>query len=152
MSYIAIFIYVFRYSWTYYLAIYIRVNKMTVLCHSCNKTFEDYKELALHISANRKGHKKGRKWAAKYIMLNGLSPKNRFEQRKLGNPLTAEQRAIREDNKRILSSDNEYVNTICPKCKKGGRRLLPVEYTKSKTAWRIKSNLVILCQNCGGKA
>ena len=123
---------------------------MSVSCHSCSEAFEDYKELALHIIASKKH--KGKKWAAKYIMINGLSPENRFERKQNGSPLTAEQRVSKEDCRRVLSGENEFVNTICPKCKRGGRPLLPVEYVESPVAWRIKDNLVKLCQNCGGVA
>ena len=122
---------------------------MTVSCHSCHESFADFKELALHISRSKKGHRKGKKWAAKYIMMNGLSSKNRNGDRPVRAALTKEQKVNKEDTRRELSGDNEYANTICPHCKRGGRPLLPVEFVGSGVAWRIKDSLVVTCSICG---
>lgn len=119
-----------------------------VLCHSCQKVFEDYKELALHIQSNKKGHRKGKKWAARYIMrVRQLDKKKELNGRV---PMTEEQKENRRDNVRELSGETEQLLTICPHCKKGHRELLPVEFSQSRDAWQVKDRLVVLCPICGG--
>ncbi len=118
-------------------------------CHSCHQSFADFKELALHISKSKKGHRKGKKWAAKYIMMNGLSSKNRNGNRPVRVALTEEQKANKEDTRRELSGDNEYATTVCPNCKNRSRPLLPREFAENPVAWRVKDSLVVMCSGCG---
>ena len=120
-----------------------------VICKSCWDEFADFKELALHISSSKKGHRKGKKWASRYILLNGLSPKNRNGDRPARVALTEEQKANKEDTRRELSGDNEYATTVCPNCKNKSRPLLPVEFTNNSIAWKIKGSLVVMCSSCG---
>ncbi len=120
-----------------------------VKCLSCGKECEDYQELALHISSSKKGHRKGKRWAAKYISRHVIGKKKlEFNGRV---PLTEEQKANKEDTKRVLSGDMEYANTICLKCKKHGRPLLEIEYVTSPHALRVQGKLAKLCANCGGE-
>lgn len=121
---------------------------MSVLCHSCNQSFEDFRELALHISSSKKGHRKGKRWAAKYIIGNRLNGKRTFDNGRV--PLTNEQRINKEDTRRELSGELEVVNTICLLGKHPVRQSLPIEYSKSPDAWRIKGHLVVMCNNCKG--
>ena len=119
---------------------------MTVLCHSCNLSFVDYKELALHISTSRKGHRQGKKWAAKYMMkVRALDKRNNGGGR---SPLTEDDKENKKNTRRELSGDNEHVATFCPHCRKKTKQVLPIEYTRSNEAWRLKDYLVVLCQNC----
>jgi len=118
---------------------------MTVSCHSCIATFADYKELALHISSSRKGHRSGKRWAAKYIAINMLSAEKRNGKKTTRTPLTETEKENKLDSKRELSGKHETVVTICPQCKKGQRQLLPEEFTSSPLAWRIKDCLAVLC-------
>ncbi len=120
-------------------------NKVTVSCHSCGAIFADYKELALHILSSRKEHRKGKKWASKYIMLRGKRDKPDFQR----TPLTEEQKESKKEMKRELSGENKTGLVFCPHCKTNHQQSLPVEYVDSPTAWRIKKMLVILCSGCG---
>ncbi len=115
-------------------------------CLSCNQSFPDYKELALHIQTTKKGHRKGKKWAAKYLMrVRQLNKKKELNGRI---PLTEEQKEAKASIHRELSGENENVLTICPHCKKGHREVLPVEFSQSRDAWRVKDKLVVLCGSC----
>lgn len=121
---------------------------MGVVCNSCGESFEDFQELALHISSSKTGHKHGKAWAAKYIH-RGLIHKTNFENGRT--PLSAEDIKNRTDTRRRLSGEMAYVNTICPHCKKTGRPLLESEYVESVEAWRIGDRLVKMCALCGSR-
>ena len=118
------------------------------LCHSCNKEFADYKELALHISSSKKGHRKGKRWAAKYLLrLRALSKReNNYGHSKL----TEADKENKRSTIRKLSGESVFVEALCPHCKRKSRQNLPIEYAESKEAWRNKGCLVVLCQSCGG--
>jgi len=119
-----------------------------IKCLSCGKEFEDYQSLALHISSERKGHRKGKKWAAKYISRQVISKqKVEFNGRV---PLTAEQKANKEDSRRVLSGEQRVAETVCLKCKRVSRVVLEAEYVSSPHAWRIQDRLVKMCNSCGG--
>jgi hypothetical protein len=121
---------------------------MTVSCFYCEKDCEDYAELARHIMASKNGHGKGRRWAAKYLSINSLSPEKRHEQRQ-GSPLTAQDYENREKARRVLSGTVKTVSTVCPNCHQSGRQVLPMEYIESKSAWRTKSGtLIVNCPGC----
>ena len=115
-------------------------------CLSCGQEFGNYQELALHISVSREGHRRGKKWAAKYMSRHIINKRDV----ELGGrvPLTTEQKINKEDTRRELSGDTEYVNTICIKCNKPSRPLLEAEYVNSHQAWRIGDRLVKLCVGC----
>ncbi len=117
-------------------------------CHSCQEIFPDFTGLALHISSSKKGHRKGKKWAAKYIMVNRLSGKaqGKFDNKR--SPLTETQKESREDSRMVLSGEQELQETICPKCRKNGQTYLPVEYDSGRTAWRINGLIVRTCAKC----
>ncbi len=120
-----------------------------VSCHSCNNTFPDYHALALHISSEKKGHRKGKKWASAYLLKNSLKPKNEHKER---TPLSEEDKEARESTHIELSGDVVYVNTNCPKCRRVYPRIIETEYANSKWAWRGENGvLIITCLNCGGK-
>jgi hypothetical protein len=119
-----------------------------IKCLSCGKEFEDYQELALHISSERKGHRKGKKWAAKYIHRH---LKNKREYDNNGRvSLTVEQKANKEDTRRGLSGEQRVAETICLSCKRVNRVALESEYVSSPQAWRIQGKLVKMCASCGG--
>lgn len=120
-------------------------------CNSCHRVFPDYQSLALHIQASRKGHARSKKFAADFLLKNPLSAKAKNGKTLERIPITSEQREAREDTRRELSGDSELVITICPRCKRKERRLMEVEYTKSETALKIGSCIVVICNNCGGK-
>ncbi len=117
------------------------------MCLSCNKTCADFKELAIHIQSSKKGHRKGKRWAAKYILRVRSLDKKKLNGRM---SLTKEQKDNRKDTIRELSGKNEKVVTYCPRCKSPKGGLMPIEFTQSKVAWRIKDKLVVVCEICGG--
>jgi hypothetical protein len=117
-------------------------------CHYCDHpVFADWKELAMHISTSKKGHRAGKRWAARYIVGNRLKAKK--EQVRI--PLTAEQKATKEDLRRELSGATEFVDTLCLKGKHIVRQCLPLEYAHSKDAHRVQGYLVMMCATCEGK-
>ena len=117
-------------------------------CRTCGKSFEDYHALALHI-ASTKNHPQGQKWAMKFLFREKEKPRRfvdpDYEETEYG-------RENRAKAVRVLSGENEYVNTHCPTCNRGSRQLLPVEYIQSENAWRNKiGTLMATCQNCVSK-
>lgn len=121
---------------------------MSVLCNSCHAIFEDYGELARHILASKKGHKRGKMWAAKYLNRHVIN--KRFFENNGCSPLTAEDTKNKQDTKRVLSGQQRSMETFCPKCKKINRAVLEAEYVANPLAWRIGGRLVKLCISCGG--
>jgi len=123
--------------------------KKRAFCRICNQDFEyDWHSLAKHISISKKGHRAGKKWAAKYLLqVNRLNAKRDLPQRV---PLTEEQKEARRDLRREISGDTQRVLTLCPHCKSQAVSVLPVEYTQSPIAWRQNNNLVVLCEPCRG--
>ncbi len=121
---------------------------MTVSCNSCQKPFADFNELALHISSQKKGHRKGKKWAAKYLMRTRQLDKKKLNNGGIG--LTSEDRKNRETTIRELSGKNEMVIAHCPKCKTRKQQVLPVEYVSSSEAWHMGDKLVVICEGCRG--
>jgi len=121
-----------------------------IKCLSCDHTpFETYRELAKHIVSSRKGHRKGKRWASKYLLLNSLSPRKRRGTRTQSAP-TDGQKANKEDTRRELSGATEFVTTLCLKCRNAVIQGLPIEYVRSQDAWRIKGYLVVMCPVCRG--
>lgn len=121
---------------------------MPVSCHSCQRSFADYKELALHISSSRKGHGRGKKWAAKFIMINGLSPDKREGRKNQRVALTEADKENRVNSARQLSGDNKYTETLCPNCRTKQRQSLPVEFITNPFAWSINKKFVVVCSGC----
>lgn len=120
----------------------------TITCKACGKPFETWYELARHIISKRDNtHRRHRLWATKYLQRNVLN-KRTIERR--GSPMTNEDKLIREDTRRELSSATEQVITICPRCNHGQRQYMETEYTENNRAWRIKGRMVKLCVSCGG--
>lgn len=117
---------------------------MTVSCHSCGQPFDNFHDLAVHIAGSRKGHRKGKKWASKYILLNGRRDKQNFQR----TPLTEAEKENKREMKRELSGETKSGLVFCPHCKTKHQQTLPVEYVDSPSAWRIEKMLVILCSGC----
>jgi len=115
-------------------------------CHACGQSFPGFRELAVHIAGSKKGHRKGKRWAAKFLLLNGKRDKPEYN----NTPLTEEQKENRQSTKRVLSGDQRNALCICPKCRQGHRQVLPAEYVESPTAWRINGVLAIRCVAHGG--
>lgn len=123
--------------------------KKQAVCRVCNTNFEyDWHALAKHISTSKKGHRAGKKWAAKYLLqVNRLNAKRDLPQRVA---LTEEQKESRRELKRETSGETESVKTYCPMCKHGGQAILEAEYTQSGIAWKRNDRFVIMCNPCRG--
>jgi len=120
-----------------------------IKCLSCGDDFESYQELALHISASKTGHRRGKKWAAKYLSRHVINKRqNNFSG---GRSLSVEDIKNKSDNRRILSGEQIYTETICPKCRKPNRAVLEAEYAASPQAWRIDGRLAVVCVGCEGR-
>jgi hypothetical protein len=121
---------------------------MAETCRSCGQPFEDWHKLALHIASSKKGHRQGKKWAAMFLAGKSLRP----ELKRV--PLNPDEEHTdfgdnnRENAKREISGDNEYINTLCPQCKKPHRQLIPVEHIHNELAWRKDSVLCVICDVC----
>ncbi len=119
-----------------------------VSCHSCNNHFEGYQELAIHIASSKTGHRKGKKWAAGYLLkLKYLNSKKDNHGRSL---LTKTEKENKKDMARAVSGETTVTVTVCPHCHRKKQQILPVEFSESRLAWREKDCLVVLCQPCRG--
>ena len=120
-------------------------------CRYCHHApFSDWHELALHITKEKKGHSRGKTWAAKVLTnVNQLNQKRDLPQRV---PLTEEQKEARKESKQDLSGKERMVLTLCPKCNKVTSQVVPEEYAQSKRAWRASNGtLFITCEKCKGR-
>ena len=120
------------------------------ICHTCQQPFPDYRELALHIIANKATHRIGRRWASKYLTNQRALDKKVTMKGRERSPLTQQDIENKRDTRRELSGKDIISETICPKCKHNTVRSFPIEYAKSPTAWRRDNRLVKLCVGCGG--
>jgi hypothetical protein len=122
---------------------------MSVQCNSCGSIHEDYAELARHISTSKKGHRRGKKWAASFLLkVKKLNQKKEpFDRIPLSEEDKENRREIRQQVQ--LSGVKKMVNTLCPHCKKGHSEAIEVEYVNSPTAWKTpRGTLNILCAGC----
>ncbi len=119
-------------------------DTVNITCISCGKVCEDYRELASHIAGSKKGHRKGKRWAAQYLSRHVLN-KREYNNR---TPMTAEQKTTKDDIMRIVSGEQRVADTVCPKCKKPSRAVFEIEYAESSSAWRIGGRLVKMCDGC----
>jgi len=119
-----------------------------IKCLSCGCDFDSYQELAVHISASKIGHRRGKKWAAKYLSRHVINKRdNNFRG---GTPLSVEDIKNKRDNRRVLSGEQKYTETICPQCRKPNRAVLEAEHATSPQAWRIGGRLARVCASCDG--
>jgi len=124
---------------------------MPIPCRSCTYKAADFADLAKHITASKKGHRKGKRWAASYLLkVNILNSKRGLPSR---TPMTEEEqdalREARAEIKRELSGETRLAGTVCPKCKRASSQAIPIEYVNSERAWRTQNGtLIILCVNC----
>lgn len=124
-------------------------------CWVCGRTdFETWDELADHkLNTKDTPHKRdksGKLWAKKYKhreAINKLKKIGKKEQEPR-QALTPEQLEAKRDSKYELSGQTKLVPIRCPRCKKGDRDFLPVEFVNSPTALKIDGCFVILCKEC----
>jgi hypothetical protein len=120
-------------------------------CNVCHQVFSTWPELALHIATTKKGHRRGKVWAASVLTnVRTLDQKRGMPER---SPMTPEEREsvkeAKEETHRELSGEAEMVMTVCPNCKRASRQNIPKEYTDSSNAWRTgNGTLIICCPNC----
>ena len=123
---------------------------MGKLCLSCKTVIPgDFKELALHISHEKKGHRKGKIWAARYLTKVKYLDQKVSGQNRERTPMTEEQKETKASLVRELSGEYAAVLTVCPHCKKGHQETIEKEYAESETAWRSESGKpMVLCSRC----
>lgn len=118
-------------------------------CNSCHREFDDFRTLALHIAHEKRGHQRGKKWAAKYL----LKPIQRELPKRT--PLTEEEKELleesKQDCKRELSGITKVVQAFCLKCKRFYPRVVEIEYIQSDYALRRGNTLLITCDSCEGR-
>lgn len=125
---------------------------MAIKCFYCDATFDDYRELALHVSSAKKGHRRGKKWAAKYLLINKLSPNKKHFEHRYTSPDADRDRRNRESVIMELSGVTRLVATFCPACKSNSYQNLPVEYTDSPFAWLSPTGAYqIICPHHQGR-
>ena len=121
-----------------------------IQCRACPAIFESYKELAQHIiSLKDLRHKKGRRWALKFITKQKI-----LDQKRDLKPRTAMPENIKshfDEIKRITSGEMLRGQARCPQCK--GTHITEVdrEYLEDDGdfIWRnSKNELMILCAGC----
>ena len=122
---------------------------MSVDCRACGQFFEDYGELAQHIAGEKRGHKKGKKWAAAYLLkVRQLNQRKDLKERV---PLSEEDKENRRELRVELSGVKKMTNTQCPKCKSPHAEALEIEYVKSPLIWATsRGTPLILCARCRG--
>lgn len=123
---------------------------MPVLCHSCGHSFPDYTELAKHIINAKKGHRRGKVWASKFLLqVKRLDRKVTNQNRPDRIPLTEEQKEAKKSLMREVSGEFRQVLCVCPRCKLGHVEAVEVEYIESRDAWRSESGKpMIICGGC----
>jgi hypothetical protein len=123
-------------------------------CKFCRTHFEDWKGLALHIQSSKTGHYFGKKWAAHFLMIGGLSPEKQRDRPRRRAPEPSEHTELWAENQlkatRQMSGENAYEATVCPLCGKPSRQLLPVEYAADPWPWRVRGVLMVMCDRCRG--
>lgn len=120
-------------------------------CNTCNQVFDDFGNLAQHII--RKRHRKGRIWAARFLMQQRRLDRKASiaTDRTNFTPPTEQDKINKQSTYRQLSGYTEQVYTVCPSCKRLSLYNFPVEFTESPDAWRKEDCLVKLCAGCGGE-
>ena len=120
-----------------------------IKCSSCGQEVGSYLELALHILSSKTGHRRGRRWAAKYISRHVINKRERNISGR--SPATVKDIKNKEDTRRELSGEQMVADTICPNCHRSSRVVLEAEYINSPQAWRLQWRLVKMCVTCGVK-
>jgi hypothetical protein len=123
---------------------------MTVFCNSCHKPQLDFKALALHISSEKKGHRKGKLWAAKFLTkVRELDRKVTNQNRPEKVTLTEEQKEAKRNTIRQISGKFKTVLCVCPECKKGHTENIEIEYIESNASWVSPTgHPMVLCGGC----
>ena len=118
-----------------------------VQCRYCDaEPFNDFKELAIHILTNKKGHRGGLIWARKYMSRQGILDRKLSLRGRDRAPITEKDRENRDNSRRELSGKQSAVTTICLKGKHAVLQYLPREYAESPYAWRVQGRLVVACE------
>ena len=103
----------------------------TYQCFCCNHSpFNSPKELAQHISSQKKGHRKSKMWAAK--VLAGSTLRNKVERK----PVSKDPDKVateygddnRENAKLQLSGQLHGIYCICPHCRQPHHKQVEVEF------------------------
>lgn len=118
-----------------------------IICHSCAAIFENYKELAQHIiSLKDTNHKKGKRWAHKFLMKQKLLDQKR--DLKPRTPMPESVKSHFDEIKRETSGEMVRVPTVCPNCKSINQALVEKEFVDDGQMWTKDNRVVILCGAC----
>ena len=122
---------------------------MSVRCNTCGEPFENYKDLAVHISISGKSHKKGKMWAARFVTnVNYLDQKKDRVER---SPVDDQVRKNREECVRETFNRMTVTKVSCPSCHKLSRMPLEIEHVENPLAWRSGNSMMIICDTCRTK-
>jgi hypothetical protein len=123
---------------------------MSVTCFSCGTSFQDNKELALHISSSKKRMHtlSSRTWAANFLsQTRRLNSKKDLPGR---TPLTEEQKEAKHSTKREID-ETAFIRVVtrCPQCKMLSEESLLEAYVVEDGvhAWRKGHVFFRLCVN-----
>jgi len=121
---------------------------MSIICSSCGVIKEDFKDLAKHIVASRKGHKKSRPWALKFLSKARILDQKR-DTNKVRVKLTETEKENKRSSKIKISGANKEVLTVCPSCGEIFAQEIPIEYIGDVDNWKQKDgSLIINCEGC----
>jgi uncharacterized C2H2 Zn-finger protein len=124
---------------------------LSVICSSCGVIKEDFKDLAKHVVASRKGHKKSRPWALKFLSKVRILDQKR-DVNKVRIKLTETEKENKRSSKIQISGVNKEVSIVCPNCGEVFTQEIPVEYVGDVDTWRQKDgSFVINCEGCRRK-
>jgi hypothetical protein len=105
----------------------------------------------MHIIADKQTHRRGLNWARKFMSRQSYLDRKLSFKEQYRTPLTDEQRETKRDLVMELSGQTELAKTFCPKCKRRGHKVVPIEHTSNPLSWNIGGALAILCYSCGGE-
>ncbi len=123
---------------------------MSPLCLTCRQVFPDYKELARHISRSKNGHRKGKRWAARYLLNQRALDKKVSKKKRPHIALTEQEKENKKSLKRELAGKTVNVKVKCPRCKVEGMYEFPMEYAESEESWKVGDTMMKLCLKCLG--
>ena len=116
-------------------------------CNNCGYSCAEFKDLAKHIVANKKSHRRGVKWASSFLLkVQFLNQKQDLNGGRIA--LTDEQKEAKQNAQREISGRIKFVETVCPRCKSGQRQTLPIEFADDPFTWRKNKVLVVNCNRC----
>jgi hypothetical protein len=123
------------------------MSENTPYCRDCHQTFLSWDDFVKHVLKYQSTHsQKTVDFARRYTLRRVIFKP--VDENKDRIPLSAEDRAKKDEAHRLISGIEKVVLAYCPRCKQRHPIKIPVEYIQSKTAWRNKDLLMVNCLNC----